>query len=159
MAQVLLVLDALEATGCSFWLEGGWGIDALVGRQTRPHQDVDIDFDGNCADEVISAIEAIGYKEHLDERPTRIEFLHPDGSCVDLHPLVILPHGGARQIAPDGSTWTFQAEWFTLGSLGGRSVPCYTDAGQRYFHSGYEHREVDTADLVVLDHASSPGDQ
>lgn len=24
------------------WLDGGWGVDALLGRQTRPHDDMDI---------------------------------------------------------------------------------------------------------------------
>ena len=40
--QMLAVLEAVRAVGCRFWLEGGWGVDALVGRQTRPHRDVDI---------------------------------------------------------------------------------------------------------------------
>jgi hypothetical protein len=30
-------------------------------------------------------------------------------------------------------------------------VPCYTAEGQRYFHSGYELREVDVRDLATLE--------
>jgi hypothetical protein len=36
------VLDAIRSAGCRFWLEGGWGVDALVGRQTRSLRDVDV---------------------------------------------------------------------------------------------------------------------
>ena len=28
--------------GIQVWLSGGWGIDALLGEQTRPHKDLDV---------------------------------------------------------------------------------------------------------------------
>ena len=31
----------LSDNGVQVWLSGGWGIDALLGRQTRPHKDLD----------------------------------------------------------------------------------------------------------------------
>jgi len=61
IAEVLAVLDAVRSTGCRFWLEGGWGVDALVGRQTRPHRDVDVDFDADYEDEVLQALSLPGY--------------------------------------------------------------------------------------------------
>ncbi len=44
LSEVLDVLAALSALGCRFWLEGGSGVDALVGRQTRAHRDLDVDW-------------------------------------------------------------------------------------------------------------------
>ena len=35
-------LDRLEAGAIEAWLEGGWGVDALLGEQTRPHDDLDL---------------------------------------------------------------------------------------------------------------------
>jgi lincosamide nucleotidyltransferase A/C/D/E len=32
----------LENLGIEIWVDGGWGVDALLGEQTRPHQDLDI---------------------------------------------------------------------------------------------------------------------
>lgn len=151
LSQLLQVLDVIEATGCPYWLEGGWGIDALAGRQTRAHRDVDIDFDATREDELIAALETLGYHETLDERPTRIELEAPEGFCIDLHPLHVDPSGDARQQAPDGSSWHFRREWFTTGSLENRTVPCFAAEGQRYFHSGYELRETDVRDLATLD--------
>ncbi|MDH4308687.1 MAG: amino acid transporter [Acidimicrobiia bacterium] len=37
-AAVLSVLDLLDEA----WVDGGWGVDALVGRQTRRHLDLDL---------------------------------------------------------------------------------------------------------------------
>lgn len=34
--EVHTVLDALATVGCRSWIGGGWGVDALVGHQTRP---------------------------------------------------------------------------------------------------------------------------
>jgi lincosamide nucleotidyltransferase A/C/D/E len=48
LAEVLDVLRALSAVGCRFWLEGGWGVDALVGRQTRPLHPLLIGDDGTA---------------------------------------------------------------------------------------------------------------
>jgi lincosamide nucleotidyltransferase A/C/D/E len=158
IGQLLRVLDVIESTECPYWLGGGWGIDALAGRQTRDHRDVDIDFDAIREDEVIAALETLGYHEWLDERPTRFELQAPDGSFVDLHPLQFDPSGDARQQAPDGSWWHYRREWFTTGSLEGRMVPCYTAEGQRYFHSGYELREVDVRDLATLEELEARAD-
>jgi lincosamide nucleotidyltransferase A/C/D/E len=41
--SVLEVLSALSA--CRVWAAGGWGVDALVGHQTRDHRDLDLALD------------------------------------------------------------------------------------------------------------------
>jgi Aminoglycoside-2''-adenylyltransferase len=33
--QVLAVMDLLAAEGAIGWIDGGWGVDALLGEQTR----------------------------------------------------------------------------------------------------------------------------
>ena len=43
--EVVAVVAALERSGCRVWLEGGWGVDALAGRQTRAHRDLDVAID------------------------------------------------------------------------------------------------------------------
>jgi lincosamide nucleotidyltransferase A/C/D/E len=40
--DVIEVLDRLAIAGVEIWLDGGWGVDALVGRQTRAHADLDL---------------------------------------------------------------------------------------------------------------------
>ena len=45
LADVVEILSDLRAAGCRVWVAGGWGVDALVGRQTRPHRDLDLAVD------------------------------------------------------------------------------------------------------------------
>ncbi len=40
--DVISISQLLEADGIQVWLTGGWGIDALLGEQTRPHKDLDV---------------------------------------------------------------------------------------------------------------------
>ena len=35
-AGVIAVVRALDAAGIVVWLDGGWGVDALLGAQSRP---------------------------------------------------------------------------------------------------------------------------
>ncbi len=38
--DVLEVINQLENVDVSVWLDGGWGVDALVGTQTREHSEM-----------------------------------------------------------------------------------------------------------------------
>ncbi len=38
----MAVLDACSDRSILVWLDGGWGVDALLGEQGRPHDDVDV---------------------------------------------------------------------------------------------------------------------
>jgi len=40
--DVLDLYTNLENLGVEIWIDGGWGVDALLGEQTRPHSDLDI---------------------------------------------------------------------------------------------------------------------
>ena len=45
-AQVLEVLAACAAQGLPVWVDGVWAVDAVLGRQTRPHDDLDLEARG-----------------------------------------------------------------------------------------------------------------
>jgi lincosamide nucleotidyltransferase A/C/D/E len=45
LSAVLDVLDVLDGASCRVWVGGGWGVDALDGRQTRTHRDLDLAVD------------------------------------------------------------------------------------------------------------------
>jgi lincosamide nucleotidyltransferase A/C/D/E len=149
--EVLTVIDSVRAIGCRFWLEGGWGVDALVGRQTRPHRDLDVDVDADFQDEVLTALHDLGYVVETDWRPNRVELVARGRGWVDVHPLLIDEDGRARQAALDGGWHEFPRSFFTVGSLCGASVPCVSSEAQRAFRTGYELREVDMHDLALLD--------
>jgi len=151
LEQMLAVLDAVRSVGCRFWLEGGWGVDALAGRQTRPHRDVDVDIDAAFEDAVLTALQELGYAIETDWRPNRVELGAPGRGWVDVHPLVIDDEGNGRQAALDGGWHELPRSFFTVGRLGDITVPCVSVEAQRLFHSGYELREIDLYDLALLE--------
>jgi lincosamide nucleotidyltransferase A/C/D/E len=40
--DVISIYKRLATNGIRVWLTGGWGIDALLGEQTRLHKDLDV---------------------------------------------------------------------------------------------------------------------
>ena len=51
-----MILDLFEGLSVTYWLDGGWGVDALYGRQTREHRDIDINFDATKTEDVLTAL-------------------------------------------------------------------------------------------------------
>ena len=149
-AQVVVVLDALDAVGCRAWVGGGWGVDALVGRQTRPHRDLDVVADAAVERAALAALGALGYAVETDWRPVRVELGAPGLGWVDLHPMVLDAAGNGVQAGPAGASFVYPAECFVTGTIAGRPVGCLSVERQVLFHSGYEPREVDRADLALL---------
>jgi lincosamide nucleotidyltransferase A/C/D/E len=75
--DVLSVLAVLRNAGADVWIGGGWGIDALVGRQTRPHRDLDLMHRENQEPAVVAALADKGFAETLDWRPVRFAVTDP----------------------------------------------------------------------------------
>jgi lincosamide nucleotidyltransferase A/C/D/E len=40
--HVVEIYDLLKSHGIKIWIDGGWGVDALLEKQTREHGDLDI---------------------------------------------------------------------------------------------------------------------
>jgi lincosamide nucleotidyltransferase A/C/D/E len=40
--DVVNLYDDLYHLGIGIWIDGGWGVDGLLGEETRPHADLDI---------------------------------------------------------------------------------------------------------------------
>jgi len=66
------VLAALDAVGLRAFVAGGWGVDALIGRQTRVHRDLDLALDLTHAtlERALSALKTLDYcVEPTGDRP------------------------------------------------------------------------------------------
>ena len=145
------VLDLLESRGIRVWLEGGWGIDALVGEQTRPHQDLDLAFPAENEEALVAALAERGFEIVEDERPTRCLVRDGRGREIDLHPLTFDASGDGLQAAPAGAYYRWPREGMAgVGTIGGRRVNCITAELQVRFHGSYEPDERDLADLELL---------
>lgn len=148
--EVDLVLTGLERAGVRYWVSGGWGVAALVGRQTREHRDLDLLVDADDVAVCLEALEREGYRRETDWLPVRVEYVADGRGWVDVHPVRFGADGHGRQEGLDGRHFDYPPNIWTVGSLGGRPVPCISVEQQRAFHSGYEPRPQDVHDLELL---------
>jgi lincosamide nucleotidyltransferase A/C/D/E len=146
--DVLDLLDALEALGVGYWLDGGWGVDCLLGEQTRTHGDLDLVVPRVDLDRVTAMLTARGFTVFRDWRPTAVAFADPHGLEVDLHLVDTTADGGGDQVLADGGSWHYSAP--VAGSVSGRTVRCASAEDQLLLHQGYELRPVDVADVRRL---------
>ncbi len=148
--EAVEVLDLLESVGAEPWLAGGWGVDALIERQTRIHRDVDVMVRADRLGDVLDILQDEGFRVTTDWLPVRVEL--DDGvRVVDVHPVHEDDAGGHWQAAPDGGRYHYPAGSIVGGLLGGRTVRCASPLLQREAHLGYPPRPVDRHDLALLD--------
>jgi lincosamide nucleotidyltransferase A/C/D/E len=149
--DVIEVLDALGGAGVRYWVAGGWGVTALVGRQTRPHRDLDLAVDAADLGRCLGLLGGLGYAAETDWLPSRIELRAPGDRWVDVHPVGFGEDGSGRQADLDGGFFEYPPDAFDRGRIAGRVVGCLSARQQRRFRSGYEHRPQDIHDLAQLD--------
>lgn len=146
--QALALLDGLAAAGPLAVVDGGWGIDALLGAQTRPHDDLDLVVDVADLAAARRLLQTAGFAVERDLLPTAVALRHPDGRGVDLHPIEPAPGGGGDQVLEDGTRWRYGPP--VTGHLGGRAVRCVPPQTQLAAHLGYEPDADDRADVAAL---------
>ena len=149
---MLEVVDAL--TGLGFWLDGGWGIDALLGVQTRNHSDLDAAIDRDDLGEADRRLRRLGYERSQEvdpDDPARYVMRDTRGRQIDFHVLEFDADGDGWQTLADGQRARYPAADLTAtGDLGGRTLPCISPALQLRHHSGYEPTERDRIDMRRL---------
>ncbi len=167
---LLEVADTLEAAGVPYWLAGGWGVDALLGRQTRPHRDLDIIIDEFESNEPRArhALEAIGFRHVKFDMggiwmPLRSTLDDDSGHKVELvgidwTQLMSAMGAGSKGSVSESDDRVGQV--FTDGTVNGRKIPCLSAHVQRLFHTGFDlepggRHNVDLLDTV---NGGSPAD-
>ena len=146
-SRVLALMDALTAAGVSSWVAGGWGVDALIGRQTRRHYDLDLvvsDTRGNI-ERVERVLARAGFRPGVREfnpglaMPLRLAWQDDNGYTVEVMPVTF-----------GEPPFTGREPLFTGGALSGHTVPCLSARLQAVLHEGYAVRAVDLADMEAL---------
>jgi lincosamide nucleotidyltransferase A/C/D/E len=157
--DVLRVVSALEAAAVPFFLAGGWGIDALAGRQSRSHDDLDVvvdDYERNLH-RAVDALKPLGFRlvasyERRAWMPKNSVLEDDTGRRVDLDSLnwEIL----AREFGPpsaDGADRdVFEHRVFTEGTVGGTQVPCLSANVQLLYHTRFELTRPHQHDITLL---------
>jgi len=149
--DVWQVLEALKEQAVSVWVDGGWGVDALLGRQTRPHDDLDVVIALDRAVMVIDVLARNGYRLSEDERPTRFVMCDGRDRRIDFHTVTFDAEGGGIQRLQSGRSYRYPPNGFRgRGIIAGRAISCLTPEVQIECHLGYEPDETDIRDVRLL---------
>jgi lincosamide nucleotidyltransferase A/C/D/E len=145
--DVLEIISLPEDNGIAVRVDGGWGVDALLGKQTRPHGDLDIAIQHKDVPKLRSLLEARGYQEVPRDDTKDWNFVLGDdqGHEVDVHSYTFDSHGKhiyGTEYPADALTGT--------GSVEGRTVQCISAERMVEFRTGYALREIDIQDVEAL---------
>lgn len=131
------------------WLDGGWGVDALLGEQTRPHEDLDIILQEKDLPKLRKLLEARDYKDvpRDDTRPENFVLGDAKGNLVDVHAFHFDENGngiyGNKKVFPSGC-------FKSIGMINSQAVKCISAEQIVKFHTGYKPDENDIKDVTAL---------
>ena len=148
--DLFTVINLLENANIKYWIDGGWGVDILAGKQTRTHRDIDINFDAQHTEELLNILLEYGYKIDTDWKPVRIELYSENYGYLDIHPFVLNEDGTLKQANLEGGWYEFDKDFFSNAVFEGKTIPCISVKGQKLFHSGYELRDKDKHDISII---------
>jgi lincosamide nucleotidyltransferase A/C/D/E len=161
--DVISLYQRLSAINIQIWLTGGWGIDALLEEETRPHKDLDFIM---LVDDVVRLRDHLtsdGYelKELWSENrwvvdsdgveiPTAFVMHDVEGREIDVHAMRIDDQGNGIP------AWSYEKLIFKQEDLAGEGlingfpIPCISIKMQQLCHRGYELPSYQQRDLDLL---------
>ena len=148
---MLEVLGALSSAGIRAWLMGGWAIDALVGRQRRPHDDLDLLVGETDLLRAADVLAAAGFTGDVGIEGSSY-LVDPLGRQVDIHAVRFRGDGTGVYLMDDGTPWLYEAAALDgKGTILNRAVACLTPEMMMVEHAtGYELDAVHRADVEAL---------
>jgi len=117
--DVVDLYRCVEESGIVMWLDGGWGVDALLARQLRPHSDLDIAIDWKDVPRLRSTLEQRRFREVRQESQYNFVLGDEDGHELDVHAFV----RDERGAIVDGVQYPARALCGT-GIIAGHEVRC-----------------------------------
>ena len=144
---VVTIIELLEQNGIEVYIDGGWGVDALLGEQTRKHDDLDIVLPHRFVPKLRELLEARGYEDvpRPDTRDCNFVLGDDDGHLVDVHTYTFDENGNnifGLAFEPRHLTGT--------GTINGYPVKCVPPDVMVEFHTGYDVDENDFHDTKAL---------
>ena len=143
----LLANHAIE-----IWIDGGWGVDALLERQTRPHDDLDIVIQQKDVPILRELLEAQGYQDVERDDTSAWNFVlgTGDGRLIDVHAIVFDQIGNGLYGPIEKGVMYPAASLTGQGTILAFPVKCISPEYMVQFHTGYKPDENDKKDVRAL---------
>lgn len=147
MRDVTQIVTDLTSSGITVWVDGGWCVDALVGRELREHGDLDIAVSRADDAALRDWFSAHGYEHQMRVGESAWNFVVADaqGREVDVHVFEFDRHGAhVYGIEYPAESLTGRAV------LGGVDVRCIAPEWMFRFKTAYEPAPKDLLDVQAL---------
>ena len=147
------LLAALQAQQVTVCVGGGWAIDALIGTETRLHEDLDMWVEASDTHGLFTALADQGVDRVYPwpgDRPWN--FVLHDGRRrrVDLHLYEALGDGRLHYGSVASPFLFTEQDLSGAGEIAGMPVQCERPEFALQNHIGYEWRDSDRHDVAVL---------
>ena len=145
--ELLDLYKLFEEHEISIVIDGGWGIDALIGEQTRKHDDLDIAIEHKDVPKVRELLAERGYRDIPREDTQEFNFVLGDdkGHEVDVHSYTFDEKGNNIY----GIAYPFNS-LRGEGKINGVSLRCIALEYVIQFHENYQPDEGDIKDIKAL---------
>jgi lincosamide nucleotidyltransferase A/C/D/E len=140
------IYNDLQSHGIKVWIDGGWCVDALLGKQTRPHPDLDIAVDHNQESLLKEWLAQNYYQEiHKDDSSVWNYVMTNGLNTIDVHVFKFNDkHENTYGIAYPYGSLTGQ------GVIAGHTVRCISPEWMFRFKTAYKPADKDLRDVQAL---------
>ena len=144
---VLDIVRQLNDQGIEVILDGGWAVDALLGYQSRPHEDMDVAVFHKDVPAIRGLLENIGYSIVPRDDSWECNFVYgnEEGHLVDIHSCSFDDEN--KYIYGVEYAWEALQGW---GQIEGVDVRCIPPEILVEYHTGYPLDENDYQDVKLL---------
>ncbi len=158
--DTVALCQLLQQNSIRYWVMGGWGVDALLHRETREHKDLDLLVTLGDLPALWNLLGERGFTlqytweenrwlgEEPRRQPTAFAVADAQGRELDIHVIDIGQDGAILQLYDP--PWAFPDDITGEGSIAGETVPCVSKETQLAMHTGYTLPEGQQRDLELL---------
>ncbi len=91
--DVIGLYKELDASGIQIWIDGGWSVDALLEKQLRPHNDLDIAIQWKDVPKLREMLSVQGFKQIKEDSQWNFVLGDGKGHEIDVHAFVYDENG------------------------------------------------------------------
>jgi lincosamide nucleotidyltransferase A/C/D/E len=152
VSDAIALYRQINDLNIEIWIDGGWSVDALLGEQTRPHNDLDIVIQQRDVPKLRVFLESRGFQVVERDDTSAWNFVLGDsaGREVDVHAIVLDDAGNGLYGPAERGVMYPAGALAGTGLIGEHPVKCIAPEYLVAFHSGYKLQASDIHDVSAL---------
>lgn len=150
--DVVDIIKMFDKNGIDVWIDGGWGTDALIGEQTRVHEDLDIVVQEKDVPRIKELLKLKGYDilQRDDLAENYFHMADNSGHEVDITAIHFNENGDGIFGPEENNEMNPRDSFKGEGIIGGQKVKCVSLEYAVKFKLDHEIAKHDAEDVRAL---------